>query len=261
MTLTAQYDDPSFFNTFSQLPRNTDGLSESAEWPIISRNIGQVRNQAVLDLGCGCGWFCGWASANGASSVHGVDYSENMLKKARELNRAHNITYEQGDLDMSVAKPGSTPLKLRENAYDLIHSGLAFHYPADLTVTFAAIYKALKPGGRFVFSVQHPTNSAPQNMNWGVRKDGGTPFWELESYGLEGPRTIRFVGHTLKVHHRTVETYVSLLLKNGFTLVDFKEYHCPPGSLPEAHPDNEKEIHRPMYLVLAARKSEAARAL
>ncbi|PKX95964.1 class I SAM-dependent methyltransferase [Aspergillus novofumigatus IBT 16806] len=250
MTIPAQYDNPAFFAKYSQLPRNSGGLTNSLEWPIISRNIGQVTNQTVLDLGCGYGQFCGWASENGAASVHGIDASANMLEKAREFNNADNITYEQGDLDLSLKHP----LKLRENAYDVVHSSLAFHYPKNLAATFAAIYKALKPGGRFVFSVQHPTFSAPRTPNWGSRKDGGTPFWELESYGSEGPRTVDFLGHPLHVYHRTMETYVSLLLENGFTLVDFKECIPPAGALPEAHPDYGKEGHRPLYLILAAEK-------
>jgi SAM-dependent methyltransferase len=92
------------------------------------------------------------------------------------------------DLDLSLTQP----LNLRENAYDLVHSSLAFHYPKDLAATFAAIYKALKPGGRFVFSVQHPTCSAPRTSNWGLRKNDETPFWELESYGSEGLERLIF---------------------------------------------------------------------
>jgi 2-polyprenyl-3-methyl-5-hydroxy-6-metoxy-1,4-benzoquinol methylase len=95
VAITAQYDDPAFIAKYSQLPRNTGGLTNSLEWPTISRNIGQVTNQTVLDLGCGYGQFCGWASANGAGSVHGIDASANMLEKAREFNNADNITYEQ----------------------------------------------------------------------------------------------------------------------------------------------------------------------
>jgi hypothetical protein len=51
-----------------------------------------------------------------------------------------------------------------------------------------------------------------------------------------------------------METYVSLLLENGFILVDFKDCIPPPGALPETHPDHGKEGRRPSYLVIAARK-------
>ncbi|KAF7175005.1 hypothetical protein CNMCM7691_005473 [Aspergillus felis] len=248
-----EYDDPAFFAKFSKLPRNRGGLTTTLEWPTISRNIGQVTNQTVLDLGCGCGQFCSWASENGAASVHGIDASAKMLEKARESNGADNITYEQGDLDLSLTHPNSTPLKLRENAYDIVHSSQVFHHLENLAATFAAIYKALKPGGRFVFSVNHPTYTAPRISNWGVRNDG-TPFWELESYGSEGPRTVALLGHAIGVYHRTMETYISLLLENGFILVDFKECIPPPGVLREVHPDFGKEGHRPLYLVLSARK-------
>ncbi|GIK06343.1 hypothetical protein Aspvir_001991 [Aspergillus viridinutans] len=254
MTTTAQYDDPAFFAKYSQLPRDAVRLKNALQWPTISRNIGQVTNQTVLDLGCGFGQFCGWASENGAASVHGIDASVKMLEKARELNNAENITYEHGDLDFSLKHPNSTALKLRENAYDIVHSRLVFHYLENIAATFAAIYKALKPGGRFVFSVQHPIFTAPQTPNWGVRKDGGTPFWEVESYGSEGPRMIDFLGHPIRAYHRTTETYISLLLENGFMLVDFKECIYPPGTVPETHPDYGKEGHRPVFLVLAARK-------
>ncbi|GFF99381.1 uncharacterized protein HI_0912 [Aspergillus udagawae] len=252
MTTTAQYDDPTFFAKYSQLSLNRAGVKDILQWPTISRNIGHVTNQTVLDLGCGFGQFCRWASENDAASVHGIDASAKMLEKARELNNADNIAYEQGDLDLSLKHPNA--LKLRENAYDLVHSSLALHYAENIAATFAAIYKALKPGGRFVFSVQHPTFSAPRTPNWGVRKDGGTLFWELESYGSEGPRMINFLGQPIRAYHRTMETYISLLLENGFMLVDFKECIPPPGVLPEMHLDHGKEGHRPLFLILAARK-------
>ncbi|GIJ90055.1 hypothetical protein Asppvi_009004 [Aspergillus pseudoviridinutans] len=248
-----EYDDPAFFAKFSKLARNTGRLTTTLEWPTISRSIGQITNQTVLDLGCGSGQFCSWASENGAASVHGIDASAKMLEKARESNSADNITYEQGDLDLSLTQPNSTALKLRENAYDIVHSSQVFHHLENLAATFAAIYKALKPGGRFIFSVHHPISTAPRTSNWGVKNDG-TPFWELENYGSEGPRTVDFLGYPIHVYHRTMETYISLLLENGFMLVDFKECIPAPGVLGERHPDYGKEGHRPLYLVLAARK-------
>jgi 2-polyprenyl-3-methyl-5-hydroxy-6-metoxy-1,4-benzoquinol methylase len=79
------YDLPSFFTEYSKLPRSEGGLSNAPEWPFLRAWLGSsILNARVLDLGCGFGWFCRWArDEGGAALVHGVDVSENMLKRAK----------------------------------------------------------------------------------------------------------------------------------------------------------------------------------
>ncbi|MGH7054452.1 MAG: class I SAM-dependent methyltransferase, partial [Stellaceae bacterium] len=77
------YDDEDFFAGYSRLPRSVHGLDGAPEWPALRALIPDLRDRAVLDLGCGFGWFCRWARQAGAASVLGIDVSEKMLARAK----------------------------------------------------------------------------------------------------------------------------------------------------------------------------------
>lgn len=128
----------------------------------------------VLDLGCGYGWFCRWARENGATGVHGIDVSEKMLARAHDFDKelgpvtgstSDSITYQRPDLDR-VHLPSP-------NAFDFVYSSLVFHYLADLPRLMDEVCQTLAPGGRFVFSVEHPINTAPTRGAFWRRAEGG----------------------------------------------------------------------------------------
>jgi 2-polyprenyl-3-methyl-5-hydroxy-6-metoxy-1,4-benzoquinol methylase len=76
------YDNPGFFDGYSQLPRSLEGLAGAPEWPDLRALLPPMRGQTVLDLGCGYGWFSRWAVEHGAHSVLGLDVSQKMLQRA-----------------------------------------------------------------------------------------------------------------------------------------------------------------------------------
>ena len=93
------YDNPDFFEGYSQLSRSIDGLAGAPEWPALRALLPDLQGHDVLDLGCGYGWFCRWASEQDAADVLGLDVSEKMLERAKETTSAANIRYERADLE------------------------------------------------------------------------------------------------------------------------------------------------------------------
>ena len=49
------------------------------------------KDKKVHDLGCGLGWHCRYVSEQGAHSVIGVDISEKMIGKAKDMTDDPNI--------------------------------------------------------------------------------------------------------------------------------------------------------------------------
>ena len=113
------YDTQAFFDGYAKLPRSQFGLDGAPEWPAIQAMLPPLSGKKVIDLGCGYGWFCRSARAQGAAEVTGIDVSEKMLARARELTQDDSIRYERGDLEELV---------LAHQAYDLIYSSLTLHY-------------------------------------------------------------------------------------------------------------------------------------
>ena len=237
------YDRPDFFAAYGGLPRSTEGLAGAAEWPALRALLPDLNGLDVLDLGCGFGWFCRWARAAGAARVLGIDLSARMLARAQALTRDAGIRYERADLE-TVA--------LGSAAYDLVFSSLAVHYLADVDDVVRRVFATLRPGGSFVFSMEHPIFSAPSRPAWTTDGDGRS-VWPLDRYGEEGPRTTDWLAPGIVKHHRRIGTIVNALIGAGFALEALHEWAPTPAEL-AAHPEWAQEVDRPMYLLLAARR-------
>jgi SAM-dependent methyltransferase len=237
------YDDPEFFAGYSRLGRSVEGLEGAAEWPALRALLPAMQGLRVVDLGCGFGWFCRWARAEGAARVLGIDVSEKMLARARAATSDAAIDYLQADLERLCLKPAS---------FDLAYSSLALHYIEDLPGLLANLRRALVPGGRLIFSVEHPIFTAPTRPHWSVAADGGKT-WPLDAYLAEGPRTTDWLKEGVVKQHRTLGTYLALLLRNGFTIADVVEWG-PTDAQIAARPSLADERERPPFLLVAARR-------
>ncbi|QEL21329.1 class I SAM-dependent methyltransferase [Bosea sp. F3-2] len=238
------YDDETFFAGYSQLPRSVRGLDGAPEWPVLRSMLPDLRGKRVLDLGCGFGWFCRFAAGEGAAGVLGVDVSEKMLERARRETGDSRIVYERTDLE-SYAPPAE--------AFDLAYSSLAFHYIADLAGLFARVHATLKPGGVLVCSVEHPIMTAPVRQEWLADADGRAT-WPVNGYLDEGDRVSNWLAEGVVKRHRTIATYLDLLLGAGFTLGKLVEWAPSPEQV-AAESGWAKERERPFFLLIAACRS------
>jgi len=235
------YDDQAFFDEYARLPRSVHGLDAAPEWPTLRDLIGDVVGPRVVDLGCGYGWFCRWAADAGASSVRGIDLSERMLARATSWpGSPAGVRYERQDLDH---------LDLPLGSFDLAYSSLTLHYLLDLDRFLATVHDALVPGGRFVFSAEHPLYTAPSVPHF-VDGPDGREVWPLDRYLDEGPRTTDWLAPGVVKQHRTVATYVTSLLGAGFGLDRIVEWG-PGLEQVEAEPDWAVERDRPPFLLMA----------
>lgn len=237
------YDDQQFFEGYSRLPRSTNGLEGAPEWPALRALLPDLQGRIVLDLGCGFGWFCRWARDHGAASVMGIDVSENMLTRARATTHDAAITYARGDMEQLTLPPRS---------FDLAYSSLALHYIANLDGLIAGVHQSLRAGGNLVCSVEHPIYTAPSDPGWAISTNG-RKAWPVNSYLDEGPRSTDWLAKGVVKQHRTIATYVKLLLRHGFTLTHLEEWG-PSSEQITARPALADERQRPPFLLLAARK-------
>jgi SAM-dependent methyltransferase len=238
------YDDPEFFAGYAALPRSIDGLEGAGEWPVLRTLLPALTGVDVADLGCGFGWFCRWARSSGAVSVLGVDVSTNMLARATADTDDDAITYRQADLD---------ELHLPVAAFDLVYSSLTLHYLRDLPRLVGEIARALRPGGSFVASVEHPTYTAPTSPSFVTLE--GRDVWPLDGYLREGPRVTDWLAPGVVKQHRTIATYVDAVLRAGFELTALVEWGPSDDDL-LAHPDWSRERDRSPFLLLAARRRQ-----
>lgn len=237
------YDDPAFFKGYAGLPRQTRGLAGAPEWPAVRALLPDLTGARVLDLGCGFGWFARFARAEGAAEVTAMDLSENMIARARAMTEDAAIAYVRGDLDA---------LDLPQDGYDLAYSSLAFHYVEDFGRLIAALHRALAPGGRLVFTMEHPIFMASQAAGWITREDGRRS-WPVDSYAREGRRVTRWFTDGVVKYHRRMDTTLNTLLDEGFAIGRIVEWHPSPAEL-DAEPALADEMERPMMLIVSAQR-------
>lgn len=244
-----KYDDEIFFSAYKQMARSVEGLEGAGEWHVYKSLLPELRNKAVLDLGCGFGWHCRYASEQQASSVIGVDLSENMLERARELTDDPAITYVQNSIE---------DIDFSNEQFDIVISSLAFHYIESFEAVCKKVHNYLKPGGSFIFSVEHPIFTSRNEQDWQYDGEGNRLHWPVDNYQSEGMRETSFLAENVIKYHRTISTYLNDLIGAGFVLKAVEE-PMPSDDMLKNDPIMQDENRRPMFVIISVEKEMADR--
>lgn len=173
-----------------------------------------VEGRRVLDLGCGEGYCARRLVGMGAAEVLGIDSSAKMIAAARaeEARAPLGIRYEVGDATRLPA--------LGDGTFDVVLAMFLFNY-LEVEPTrrcMAEVWRVLRPGGRFVFAIPHP--SLPF-----VREDEPPFYFSVDQGGYFSNRDRRFPGKIWKrdgtalevqLVHKTFEDYFTALRAAGF---------------------------------------------
>ncbi len=237
------YDNKTFFDAYARMSRSRNGLAGAGEWHQFRNLFPDMSGMKVLDLGCGYGWHCKYAAEQGAASVLGIDLSEKMIARAREINGDERITYRICGLE---------EYEYPEEEYDCAVSNLALHYIEDLDSVYQKICRTLKPGGIFLLNIEHPVFTAGVNEDWIYDKDGNPEYWPVDDYYYPGERSTLFLGERIRKYHHTLTQILMGLLNAGFALEAVEEA-MPDESMLDI-PGMKDEMRRPMMLLVRARK-------
>lgn len=150
----------------------------------------------LIDLGCGTGRLCRHFAARGFDCV-GVDLSDEMLAKARELSP--DITYQKANL-VDLA---DIPDACFDYAACLFSTLGMIRGDQNRRSMLTATHRILKPGGRFVL---HAHNRGFHGLGWRRFRTGDLTM--PQAYG----------GAPLTLHHFTRREIASLFESTGFTI-------------------------------------------
>lgn len=202
-------------------------LSDFTARPFVLELCDPVNQLRVLDLGCGEGYCSRELRRRGAAQVQGIDLSQGMIEAARsqELKDNLGINYEVGC---------ATNLQQFGNGeIDLVVAVFLFNYlTIDQTQEcMAEVARILRPGGRFVFSIPHPS--------FPYMREAAYPFYfQVEGKGYFSQRDKQFPGRIWKrdgswlnvqLIHKTLEDYFNALKSAGFnTMPTLRELRVTP---------------------------------
>jgi 2-polyprenyl-3-methyl-5-hydroxy-6-metoxy-1,4-benzoquinol methylase len=205
--------------------------------PVLSRMLGDVVGQRILDAGCGHGYLSRMLAASGAQ-VTGVEPARVLYDYAaqQEAGEPLGVRYVRADL---CQLPG-----LGE-PFDAVVANMVLLDIPDWKGAMRACVDALAPGGLFVFSIIHPCfeQLAP---SW--REHGEYRIREyLAEYEIPGPYASNF--------HRPLSAYLNEAARLGCRLDAMAEPALDPATAAAVGNGTEAYVHLPNFLVVAARRA------
>ena len=232
MNIQNVYDEPTFFEGYKNLRKNSLGFNSILEEPYLRSLAGNLAGKIILDIGCGFGDFCRYTAVQGANKVIGLDPSQKMIQDAQSETDNPRVQY--------VCAPIET-YQTDAAQFDLIVSSLAFHYVEDFNSVIQKIHAWLKPNGLLVFSVEHPICTAQHS---------GPAFNYRDRVRLKQKWFIEGV----EKYHRTVSDYINALLENGFRINQVLE-PMPTDAEIQANPHLSMHRSRPPLLIISNSKN------
>lgn len=238
MTKQNIYQNEKFFEGYLKIREKPENYNELIESPHIYDLLNKDY-EYTLDLGCGFGFYSIHLAKKG-SKVLAVDLSEKMIVAAKSKNNHPNISYICDSIEDFTYKAES---------FDLVLSTLALHYIKDIDPVISNVYKTLKSGGEFVFSIEHPATRASKKVSW-IHEDD-KKYWPISDYFIRGKRVEKWIVENVVKYHRTISDYFYILKDNGFTVSDVLETE-PLGEAKKIFPNS---IHRPAFIIFKAIKN------
>jgi ubiquinone/menaquinone biosynthesis C-methylase UbiE len=211
--------------------------------PLIVEHVGSARR--VLEVGTGEGQVArALTAARPDRTVMGIDPTRNQVTAA--VKRGGGAVY---------ARAGADALPVPSAAFDAVVACLVFEHIDDLDGAIAEVGRALAPGGRFVFLLNHPLLQTPDS-GWIDDQvlDPPEQYWRIGPYLTEA-ETIEQVekGVFIRFLHRPLSRYVNALSGVGLLVERMVEPAPPPGFVDRAY-EYEQAATVPRLLVLVARR-------
>ena len=187
--------------------------------------IGDVKNQKVLDIGCGTGRYCKLLAERGAKVV-GLDPSPRMLEYAKK-----KITPEiKFELRLGKIEDAEFP----PNHFNVVVSALTLGHVSELEPVIEKVSRIIKSRGRLIVSDIHPY--------WPISGHNYTEFFDRSGQEYRIPE-----------HAHLIEEYLNLFKRFKFIILGIREPKID-DKLIKSFPELKNWNGIPLALILKARK-------
>ncbi|WP_249423725.1 class I SAM-dependent methyltransferase [Nocardioides coralli] len=179
--------------------------------------LGDVAGKDVLEVGSGAGQCSRWVSSRGGRPV-GLDLSHRQLQHSLRID-------EQSGITVPVVRGTATHLPFADASFDVVFCSFgALQFVSDIERAVAETARVLRPGGRYAFSITHPTRWMFPDDPSEAGLTASQSYWDRTPY-VEVDEASGEVSYV--EHHRTLGDWVALLAGAGFRLTRMLEPEWP----------------------------------
>lgn len=233
------------------------------EWiidPVLLSFLGDIGGQRVLDAGCGGGYLARILARRGAQ-VDGVDVSAKLLARAQveEERESIGVRYHRADLaDLSL---------FRDRTFDAAVSNVVLQDVRRYRAAIREIFRVLKPGGRFLFSLTHPAFEAPVPGTWAREPEDSEriedrKFLKVDRYFDRVATYWAPPGKSLlPSFHRPLRDYFEALADAGFVVARYEEPTASKKALERNYRAFADLLRVPLFVVVEAIRPRNPRAV
>ena len=222
----------------------TEGVDAEYEEQILPWIASELAGaKCVLDVGCGEGQVGRLAvGIAGVETVVGVDPTWAQVVEA--ARRGGGVIAGQASAD---------GLPFASAAFDAAVACLVFEHITDVDAAVSEVARVLRPGGRFLFLLNHPLLQTP-GSGWIDDTILGEQYWRIGPYLVEDD-SLEEVEKDVWIPfiHRPLSRYVNAMSACGLLVTRMDEPAPPPGFLSRAA-EYRDAVTIPRVLALRAEK-------
>lgn len=215
------------------------------------RLLALQKDASLLDLACGQGVL----ARKIPPEVYyvGIDIAASLIEQAKQQDKNRRHTYFVADV--------SRELPVAKN--DFTHAAiiLALQNIKNPEAVMRNAREHLKPEGRFLLVLNHPSFRIPRQTRWNIDEPNKTQYRRIDRYmtPLEIP-VATHPGHgarsdITRSYHLPLSEYSRMLWGNGFVIEKLEEWISEKHSVGEAAKmENRAREEFPLFLAILARK-------
>jgi ubiquinone/menaquinone biosynthesis C-methylase UbiE len=241
--------------------KSADSYQKNVLMPNLIRIVDPKPGMTVVESACGQGYFSRAFASHGATVISS-DISSELIDIAQK-NLEKDSKNIKGSLQFNVA-PADQLSFAQDASADVVIIVLALQNIENLTGAIAESARVLKPGGRFIFVLNHPAFRIPTRSSWQWDEKDNVQYRRLDGYMSDTKNKIDMTPGTEKgfmkkftySFHRPLQSYVKALNKADLAITRLEEWISDKESQkgPRSEEENRMRKEIPLFMCVEAKK-------
>ena len=230
---------------YNDVINDKDSYQQQVILPNLIRAMALRKEDEVLDLACGTGFFSGAIAPY--ARVVGADIGKELIEVAKKHHP--KIKFEVTPAhDLSI---------FNDKQFNKVLIVLAIQNIEEVKQMLWEVKRVLQPGGRVYIVMNHPAFRIPKRSSWGWDEKTNAQYRRLDGYLHESKEMIEMHPGSKRTEatvsfHRPLQYYTKLFNATGFAISRLEEWisHKKSEAGPRQKEEDRIRSEIPLFLFL-----------